>query len=251
MRIILAFISAFILFTGAAHAVTIDFSSFSPGDSIEGLGTVHPLLNISTGNGGGVALFPGLTPASYGAPNNGGSILNGGISPNGGFADLETARLHDFEFSLAPGVTLDAFSIRMVDYGDFNPAHATEHNVTFEALDAQSTIVDSATLFFTSAADTNPRSGSAGDLFLTGDAVTALAGQPGLFTFSVVGTGITTVRVRYTHNGSDRPFDAPSDTNIAFDSLDIDFAQVPEPGTFMLLLAALTAYGRARHRARR
>ncbi len=241
-------IPVFVILSGTASAVSIDFGGFGPGQSIEGLGTVHPLLNISSSNGAGGALFEGVSPVTYGAPNGGGSIKNGGISPNGGFGDINTARRHDFEFTFAPGATVDAFSIRMLDHGDFNKANATTHRVTFEALNALNVVVDSDVLSYTSTAAGNPRSGSAGDLFFTGDAVSALPGQPGLFTFSLAGTGITKVRVLYAHNGPNRPCSAPSDPNIAFDSLNIDFARVPEPATWVLLLGALAA---ARSRRRR
>ena len=246
MKNILVLLAVFISLIATAHAVPIDFSSLSPGDSVEGAGTVHPLLEITSTNGAGVALFPGVLPRTYGAPNGSGSMPNGGISPGGGFGDINSARRHDFEFTFASGITVDAFSIRMVDYGDFNKAHATSHSVTLEALNALGVIVDSDVLSYTSTAATNPRSGSAGDLFLTGDAVNALPGEPGLFTFSLSGLGISKVRILYAHNGPDRAPGAPSDPNIAFDTLEIDFRSVPEPGSLALLLGGLAVWRFAR-----
>ena len=239
------------LVSHTAQAVPIDFSGFSPGDSIEGLGTVHPLLNIATSNAAGAALFPAMAPTTYGASNPGGPVIgNGGLSPSGGFADIDSSRLHDFEFSWASGVTVSAFSIRMLDHGDFNPAHARSHRVVFEALDAFDGLVDSAELSYTSTAATNPRGGSAGDLFFTGDALRGSPGEPGVFTFGLSGSSITRVRVLYEHDGPDRPPNAPSDPNIAFDSLDIDFnsTPVPEPGSLVLVLGGLAVlrFGRRR-----
>lgn len=236
--------------SGTARAVPIDFSGFSPGDSIEGLGTVHPLLNISSTNGG-VALFPATPPTTYGASNPGGPVIgNGGLSPSGGFGDIDPSRLHDFEFTWASGVTASAFSIRMLDHGDFNPGGARSHRVLFEALDALDGVVDSAELSYTSTADRNPRGGSAGDLFFTGDAMRSSPGEPGQFTFGLSGSGITRVRVLYEHDGPRRPPGAPSDPNIAFDTLDIDFTSqpVPEPSSLALVLGGLAVFRSSRRR---
>lgn len=59
MKIILQqFVSIlmFFLWSTSVNAAFIDFSSLAPGDSIEGLDAVHPLLNITTSQGNGVAI---------------------------------------------------------------------------------------------------------------------------------------------------------------------------------------------------
>ena len=52
---------AFLPVTAAAYS--IDFSQLTPGTTVEGLGAVDPLLNISSSTGGGVALAEGSGPA--------------------------------------------------------------------------------------------------------------------------------------------------------------------------------------------
>ncbi|MCB0482830.1 MAG: hypothetical protein KDC83_15480 [Flavobacteriales bacterium] len=173
-----------------------DFTQVGAGNSVEGLGTVHPNLNIST-SGNAVAVVENQDPRAYGAPNGDGSIPNGGVDILGsGFSDIEQS--HDYTFTFSPDVTIDFFSIQMLDYGDFNPVHATEHTVTLAAYDATDSLVDSHVLSFTSDGQSLPVSGSAGDLWLTGDAVSAVPGEPGNFTFVVTGNEIVRVALEFT-----------------------------------------------------
>jgi hypothetical protein len=203
------------------NADVIDFSQFSPGDPIEGLGTVHPLLEITTSGGLAVALFPGELPGNYGAPNDEESIRNGGMTASGGFGD-PTARVNDFVFTFASGYTAESFSVRMLDHGDFNPGHAASHTISLVARDSTGQVLDSHVLSYTSDTAGNPTTGSAGNLQLTGDAVTASSGEPGRFAFAVSGSDIARVELVHTNNGS-RPSGASSDPNIGFDYLDIVF----------------------------
>lgn len=218
-----------------AQAVLIDFSTLSPGDSVEGLGTVHPLLNISSSQGSGVALFENLLPNTYTADNSSSTpVPNGNLSAGGGFGDIGADRLHDFVFTFAPGTTVTEFSLHMLDYGDLNPGGATQHTVILEAINRIGNIIDQSILSFTSDSAINPRSGSAGDLFFTGDAMTAAAGEPGNFLFSVSGAHIAMVRLLYIHNGE---LAGASDPNIAFDTLNVNF--VPVPGAVWLFGSGL------------
>ena len=212
------------------------------GQSVEGLGTIHPLLNIST-TGNAVAIFEeDSTTVAYGAPNPsaevGDSILNQGVGPNGGFSDIE--KLHQYRFSFAPGVQANFFSIKLFDFGDYNPVQATEHKAELVAFNANDEIVDTDTLEFTSDAASNPTSGSAGNLQLTGDAFTALPQEPGNYTFSVNGQNITQLELQFSHNNSEET--QSSDPNIGLavlcfqtqgeinENLCVDFVAV-EPGS--------------------
>ena len=194
--------------------VCLNFSDLASGQSVEGLGAVHPLLNISS-TGNAVAVFEGdSTAVAYGAPNPsagvGASVLNNGMGANGGFTDID--KLHQYEFTFAEGVTVDYFSIKLYDFGDFNPVSATEHSVQLIGLDAANTTIATQTMSYTSDASVNPTTGSAGNLQLTGDAHTALPQEPGNFTFTVNGSGISRVALEFSHNNSTVP--QSSDPNI-------------------------------------
>ncbi|MBK7896494.1 MAG: hypothetical protein IPJ90_16790 [Anaerolineaceae bacterium] len=199
-------------FPNAANVTACaDFAQVDVGSSVEGLGTVYPTLNIST-SGNAISVAENQQPRAYGAPNGDASISNGGVSILGnGFSDIE--QQHDYSFTFAPNVTVDYFSVNMLDYGDFNPNLATEHAVALVAYDTNGEVVSSDTLSFTSDGDRLPQGGSAGDLWLTGDAVSSMPGDPGNYFFTVTGNAITRVALEFSSNlgvGATDPFFALS-----------------------------------------
>jgi len=190
------------------------FCALEPGTSVEGLGTVHEDLNIQA-PGDVVKVAEGVAPAVYGAPNGPGSIWNGGMDPNcGGFSDITAQSnqvAHDYTFTFANGVSVSEFSLHMLDFGDWNPSKSRSHVATMTAYDADDNVVDEMTLEYNSDGQGNPRwSDNYGDLWFSGDAVSASEGQPGNWTWTVSGTGIVRVEL---------DFGAGYDPNIAFDSL--------------------------------
>ncbi|MGF1523426.1 MAG: PEP-CTERM sorting domain-containing protein [Leptolyngbyaceae cyanobacterium] len=226
--------------TAQAASIKADFSSLNPGNSIEGLGTVHELLNISSSTGGGKAIFAESQSAvAYGASSSqtqaNSSVKNGGINELGGFADL-TGRKHVFDFSFAEGVSVEEFSLRMLDYGDYNKGHATEHSILLTAFNSNGDTVDEFNLSYESSNAANPdgfyRNGG------RGDALMASEGDPGLATLSVFGEGITQIQLRYENNGSRA--NIAGDPNIGFDSLTFKTTEsedVPEPTGIVGILA--------------
>ncbi len=196
--------------------VHVDFAGMAAGASVRGPGVVHPFLTIGATNDVVVIRdqeFPAAYAANLGDVPN---VVNACLAASGspaGFSDLGAGtftpdtRLHDYRFSFAPGVTVSEFSVRMLDYGDFNPFHATSHAVTLVAYDTAGNVVDRHQLAYTSDAGVAPRSGSAGDLRITGDACTAEPGEPGNFTFRVAGHGIATVAISYAGGPAGRPTD--------------------------------------------
>jgi len=192
----------------AEEIVCADFSQLAAGESVEGLGTIQPQLNITTSGGNTEVIDEGVAPGAYNSPNGESGIPNNGVGDLAGFADRN--RLHDYVFTFAPDVTVDYFSAKMLDFGDFNAPNATEHEVSLVAYDADGNEITNDVLFFTSDGKTTPRDGSAGDLWITGDATTAAPGQPGNYTFTVAGNGIARLEMHYAHNG-DGSQDTPSD----------------------------------------
>jgi len=123
--------------------------------------------------------------------------LNAGVAPGGGFTDLTTrnaGEAHLYTFTFAPGVSVSYFSIRMLDFGDYNPAYATDHSASIIAYNAQGLEVARQELSYTSPAELLPTSSNIyGDLQQSGDATGALPGQPGNWTWNVSGNGIVKV----------------------------------------------------------
>jgi hypothetical protein len=202
--------------------VCVDFSGFTPGTSVEGLGTVHPDLNIDA-VGTAVAIRDGVEPAVYGAPNGGGSITNNGIDAViDGFSDDVTQNAngaHEYTFTFTPGTTVEQFSLRMLDFGDWNPATptATTHTVTITAYDGV-TVIDTHILTYTSNGTSLPSTSPeypGKDLYIIGDAIGADPDadpqEPGNFTFEVTGTGIDKVELIMNPSGRD--------PNVGFDNL--------------------------------
>lgn len=185
----------------------IDFESLPAGTPVEGLGAVHADLAITSLP----SLSPSCTPGSarvieefnptfpsYGGATGANECLDG----THGFGDDPGCAL-DYEFTFAPGVTVECFSIRMLDFGDLLPYGGLTHAVTLSAF-AGVTLVDQDVLTLI-----------APQAVVTGDACNP--GDPGNHLFVVSGTGIT--RVTLT-------FDASPDPNVGFDS--IQFCRVRE-----------------------
>jgi hypothetical protein len=192
--------------------VEIDFESLQQDTSVEGLGTVHALLDIDAG-GNGIVLGEGMLPSTYGGglenwPNgclgNPGGYTYGEDSQYGqGFADLD--KWHDYLFSFAAGTTVSQFSITMLDFGDYNPTNSEYHEVRLAAYDADGYLVDEDVLAYESTSQLNPP-----EHRYSGDACFAQPGDLGNYTFEVTGSGIAWVVLEIT---------AGIDPNIAFDDI--------------------------------
>lgn len=188
----------------------LNFEALAPGTAVEGLGAVHPDLRITSVAwpfgptctlGTAAAIEEGVsTPfASYGTA---GSYPNGCLNGIRGFGDSQGCVL-DYDYTFAPGVSVSCFSVRMVDYGDLFPFGGTTHTVTLSAYNASSTLLSQDVLTMLGPVD-----------LVTGDACTAQLTEPGNRLFTVTGTGIVRVTLR---------FDAFPDPNVGFD--DISFCE--------------------------
>jgi hypothetical protein len=193
-------------------AITADFSRVATGQSVEGMGVVAPGLNIDA-KGTAVSLRSNSDPKAYGAPNDN-PALNNGLSPSGGFSDITTQsalQAHSYTFTFAPGTSVSNFSLHMLDYGDWNVPSDTFHYASMTAYNSSGVVVAKQELSFTSPPMPIPRSSNIfGDLWFTGDAITARPGEPGNWTWNVSGSGIVKVVLE---------FGAGFDPNIAFDTL--------------------------------
>src|SRR5690349_21087787 len=107
----------------------VDFEALAAGASVEGLGAVDPVLDItsvpwSLGTPsctvGSAAVIEEGNPfpfVAYGTPL---AIDNGCLTGIHGFADDANCVL-DYEFTFAPGHTASCFGLRILDYGDYFP----------------------------------------------------------------------------------------------------------------------------------
>jgi hypothetical protein len=189
--------------------VFADFSQLELGHSVEGMGRVAPYLDINA-RFTAVRIEEGKDPFQYRATGSGTPIVNGGIAPSGGFADpsARAAGQPDlYEFTFAPGITVNEFSLRMLDFGDFNPREETNHSVILTAYNAVGSPVASQDLTFTTDAERLPdNSPQYGNLQITGDALSAQDGQPGKWTWRVTGDGIVRVVLEFSAIGHDPHF---------------------------------------------
>ncbi len=200
----------------AGSHVFLGFESLTPGTTVEGLGAVHPDLNIaSVAWPFGPTCTPGVAAAieegvvvPFAAYGTAGSFPNGCLDGIRGYGDPQGCVL-DYDFTFAPGVTVSCFSMRMLDYGDLFPFGGTTHTVTMEAYNASNVLV--ATDVLTMLGPVN---------LVSGDACTAQATDPGNHLFTVTGPAITRVTLR---------FDAFPDPNCGFDDISFCEATLPTP----------------------
>lgn len=205
------------------------------GTEVEGLGTVHPLLNIGSSEVARVVETGNATYWGYNtsAPSN---SVNAGLEGGKGISDNETSTtynaIEDWQFTFAPGISISDFSIQMFDYGDFFPFETAEsmtHTVTLEAWDAsETTLIASDVLTFTSTGTgsmyrTSGTTWSYGgtDLHVAGDAYHDTSvnltrdpdDSPGYWEFEVSGSGIEKIKIVFDGNQS-------IDPGIAFDYIE-------------------------------
>ncbi|MEW6286369.1 MAG: hypothetical protein AB1509_09070, partial [Chloroflexota bacterium] len=173
----------------------VDFSGVASGESVEGMGKVATGLNIDA-KGTAVKIQEGVQPAVYGA-GIGNVVWNGAIG-SGGFSDRETQQAkqpHLYTFTFAPDVSVSSFSLRMLDFGDFNPTSATSVYASMTAYNANGFVVAKQELKFSlSGWYLSPQYGN---LIVTGDALQAVPGQPGNWTWKVSGAGIVKVVLEF------------------------------------------------------
>ncbi len=189
--------------------VTANFNQVPVGASVEGLNAVAPGLNINA-IGTAIHVIEGAAPAVYGSAGIGLSPINGGMATGGGFSDQTTQvalQAHQYTFTFAPGVSVNNFSLRMLDYGDFNPTSNTSHLVTMTAYNTSNIVVSTHQLSYTTVGN---NSSLYGNMLVAGDARGAIPGQPGNWTWRVSGNGIARVVLN---------FGVGFDPNIGFDTL--------------------------------
>lgn len=209
---------------------TVNFEDETTGASVEGLGTVHPALNINAEPGTAVVIESLASPIAYGAPNefapyyppnnclenangirvnadtDGDQVLDSGVVAAKGFGVPQATTTLDqaYTFTFAPGVTVSGLSLRIFDFGDYNPKLATSHSLRLTAYDSMMNVVDFDELIYTTPAQVNPTSSTPFGNLLNGaaDACDASFGQPGYLELGVTDpTGI--FKVELTMTGQD------------------------------------------------
>ncbi|MEM1311652.1 MAG: PEP-CTERM sorting domain-containing protein [Cyanobacteria bacterium P01_H01_bin.153] len=219
--------------TQAASYTVDDFSQFESGQSIEGLGTVHELLNIDAISGDAVAIFEGgqKTDSTWSYQSNTGTRINGGLNL-GGFSEVSTKkndRNNSFRFTFKEGFVASEFSLLMLDYGDYNAFGAGEHNVYLTAYNGEQQVSQ----------DSLSGNGKAGG----GDATDYSSNSPfGRTNLAVQGENITSVELTFDFMKGNNSYDKSFDPFLGFDSLSFtanqaDAVDVPEPASALAILA--------------
>lgn len=208
--------ATYIVYTVESRGVWANFdglkTKLKPGDPVEGWDAVAPNLQIQ-GKGQAIKIMPGEDPFVFAAPNLD-PITNNGIDPKGGFSDWimhekNKKQPHFYTFTFAEGTSVSYFTLHMLDFGDFNPTESKTHSVSLVAFTAGDQIAH--TLSYTSDGGGAPRfSNEYGDLWYSGDAISAKPGQPGNWTWEVSGKGIVKLELQ---------FGSGHDPNIGFDKL--------------------------------
>jgi hypothetical protein len=194
-----------------ATPVFLNFEGLAAGTSVEGLGAVHPHLNITSVpwafspscTAGTAAVIEEGNPFPFASYGTAGSYPNGCLNGTHGYGDASACVL-DYDFTFAPGVSVTCFSFRMLDYGDLYPFGTGAHQVDVTAYDAANNVVDTDQLAVFGPVQA-----------LAGDACDAGPNDSGNHLFTVTGAGIVKVTLR---------FDASPDPNVGFD--DISFCEV-------------------------
>jgi len=189
----------------------LDFSAFSAGASVEGMDTVYTGLNIWTdytttvtddGSKEAVVIIENASPRAYGShPTSGSSIINGCLGTNKGIAIQRNTfpenDLYDFIFEFSEDVTVNSFSLNILDFGDYNPFGTTSHSIALVAYDSDGIELTRDTLSYDSNSGSNPTTSTEfGNLQNSGDACRAIGlggNLPGNYTFNVNSPGIKKV----------------------------------------------------------
>jgi len=230
----------------AATSVSFDPTAVSvnPGDSISGDGQL--MCGLVIGNSGQnpvTYIQEGQQPSAYGANNSDAdlnSFQNGFLSKGFGIADLgdgssAASKTHQYEFSFSSGATVNTFSIGVVDWGDYLPnakGMAGHHEMILTAYDSANAVINSQSLAFeTDYSDkaVNRISPQFGEMIKAGDAGQATPGQPGNFSLTVSGLGISRVELRYADAISVDPNIAISDISYTLEDGEVATRCAPAP----------------------
>jgi hypothetical protein len=214
-----------------------DFSHIAVNESVEGPGKIHPnlVIDASKPNGLAVKVAQAQLPQIYLAPNGikpeDGTgpgylrVTNGGLVADGGFSDRttnDTLGAHEYTFTFINGMTVSHFSLHMLDYGDLNEQAVANHRVVMVGYDANGNEIPGArqVLSYITPEDSTPYSSNKyGDLWFSGDAISAKLGQPGNWIWDISGAGIHSVVLSFPQG---------HDPNVAFDRLAFS-AECPIP----------------------
>ncbi len=155
--------------------------NFTAGQMVEGQ-YIGGLVQVSTSNGQTIYAAPGQNPFGWdSSPKN----FPGGL--------IDRTRVHDYSFTFAPEIIVTTFSVRVVDWGDYNPAHATEWGVQLVGTGTGVGPADG--LVFSTTANGTLPSGIA-------NASSAPDGQPGNRRYAVTGSELTGAELNFSQNGS-------------------------------------------------
>lgn len=212
--------------------VKADFHNLEEGAHVEGLGVVAPDLDIQAeGDVVKIVENGSANYVAYGSKADGGT-KNHGLAEGGGFTNISLVHQTNkpkkplpaqdrYTFTFADGVTVNKFSLHMLDFGDYNPSRDTNHFASMIAYAGDRVVSESWLRYKTGTGDYY--SGRYGQLLdRAGDAGFAMPGDPGDWTWLVLGFGITRVELTFYNNSQNQDpsmVGGGQDPNVGFDSL--------------------------------
>ncbi|GAB4141337.1 MAG: hypothetical protein Fur0024_3350 [Patescibacteria group bacterium] len=201
------------LSNASSNMTCIDFSKFSAGTSIEGQNKISDFLTIKTSTGKGKIVKEGIIPQAYIVPKRSRYYKTNGCL-NSGFADIGNAseKQHSYEFIFSEGIEVNNFSLKLLDYGDWNPFGAKNSSVKMVGFNKNGEIVATEGFDFNS----KTRTLTNGQVF-NGGACEDAEGLPGNYKFNLEGEKIVRVTLSFKNDGKYK--NSSSDPNIALKDL--------------------------------
>lgn len=228
----------------------IDFNNYAQGQSAEIPNAIYPGLTISTSGGLGVVAYQGGIISTYISTNKDKTPLG---CLDVGLLDARKKVNRDnqftFEFTEDP---VSNFSLKLADYGDYNPGKATSHYAALVAYDAFGREIMRDEISHTTKKPTPAPTPAQRSLNLStnrktlgaaGDYCLAQEGEPGNYTFTVRGDAIAKVELVFENNSGGIYGGArSSDPNIAIAAICFTTKAAPTCQEGNIVYAASSAF---------
>jgi hypothetical protein len=235
--------------------VTSEIESFFLVESVEGAGLAVPGL-IITNEDPDTEIVKIIESSPVGGYGGGSMNIPNACIPDGfGFADVgilnngaPETKAHRYRFSFTGNRTVDSFSVRVFDWGDFLPNGANSDQTYWIALlayDIDDNLLAEDRITFTSTTSSinNRNTPEFGNLAVAGDACDAEEGQPGRGNLEVNASGIYRLELHYRDLQSMDPHSGFRFPDFNLEALPEDDSFLTPTGQNMLPYILLSGFG--------